>query len=632
MVMNETKDKVSILLVDDQPQRLIAYRAILADLDLDLVCARSGREALERLMDHEFALVLLDVSMPDMDGFEAAKLIHGHPRFEKTPIIFVTGVHLDDLDRLKGYSLGAVDYVSVPIVPQILRSKVSVLVELYCKRKELQEANEELAHANARLSEANIALQEEKNRELEIVNASLQRANTELEAANRSLQSEITERARIAHALKEADRHKDEFLAMLAHELRNPLAPIHNAVELMRLKPLGDPQLHWARDVIARQLTSLTRLVDDLLDVSRITRGKINLTRQVVELDALISRAVETVHPLLDECGHELTLELPESAVRVFGDPTRLTQAVANVLCNAAKYTDKGGQIGLTAKVRDANVEIRVSDNGIGIRPELLPHVFELFTQLDRGAGRTQGGLGIGLALVQRLVQMHGGEVTAASEGPGKGADFVIRLPLLPEQVEPAAAKTAVVGPSAAARPAAEPAVAAAGRPAEVPMSAAEVASTVAPLVAAGTRRTARRILIADDNNDALESLATLLQLSGHEVYTATNGGTALQSAERHQPEVALLDIGMPQLDGYQVAQRIREQPWGQRITLVALTGWGQDSDRRRSREAGFDSHLVKPLDLDTLTDLLARLPSGPSRGRSPHGGPLPPGAKSSTA
>ena len=632
MSMNEIKDKVSILLVDDQPQRLIAYRAILADLDLDLVCARSGREALERLMDHEFALVLLDVSMPDMDGFEAAKLIHGHPRFEKTPIIFVTGVHLDDLDRLKGYSLGAVDYVSVPIVPQILRSKVSVLVELYSKRKELQEANEELAHANARLSEANIALQEEKNRELEIVNASLQRANTELEAANRSLQSEITERARIAHALKEADRHKDEFLAMLAHELRNPLAPIHNAVELMRLKPLGDPQLHWARDVIARQLTSLTRLVDDLLDVSRITRGKINLTRQVVELDALISRAVETVHPLLDECGHELTLELPESAVRVFGDPTRLTQAVANVLCNAAKYTDKGGQIGLTAKVRDANVEIRVSDNGIGIRPELLPHVFELFTQLDRGAGRTQGGLGIGLALVQRLVQMHGGEVTAASEGPGKGADFVIRLPLLPEQVEPAAATTAVVGPSAAARPAAEPAVAAAGRPAEVPMSAAEVASTVAPLVAAGTRRTARRILIADDNNDALESLATLLQLSGHEVYTATNGGTALQSAERHQPEVALLDIGMPQLDGYQVAQRIREQPWGQRITLVALTGWGQDSDRRRSREAGFDSHLVKPLDLDTLTDLLARLPSGPSRGRSPHGGPLPPGAKSSTA
>ncbi|MBW4051449.1 MAG: hybrid sensor histidine kinase/response regulator, partial [Proteobacteria bacterium] len=501
--MSEIKDNVSILLVDDQPQRLIAYRAILADLDLGLVCARSGREALELLMDHDFAVVLLDVSMPDMDGFEAAKLIHEHPRFEKTPIIFVTGVHLDDLDKLKGYSLGAVDYVSVPIVPQILRSKVSVLVELYCKRKELQEANEELAHANARLSEANIALQEEKTRELETMNLSLQRANAELGAVNRSLQSEIGERARIAQALKEADRHKDEFLAMLAHELRNPLAPIHNAVELMRLKPLGDPQLTWARDVIARQLTSLTRLVDDLLDVSRITRGKINLTRQVVELDGLISRAVETVHPLLDEYGHELTLELPQPGLKIFGDPTRLTQAVANVLGNAAKYTDKGGQISLTAKGRGADIEIRVRDNGIGIRPELLPHVFELFTQLDRGDGRTQGGLGIGLALVQRLVQMHGGEVTAASEGPGNGAEFVIRLPMLQEEAQPAAAEPVK----------AKAAVAQAGRPAEAPPSGADVACAVAPLVAAGAQGMVRRILLADDNNDALESLATLQQL-----------------------------------------------------------------------------------------------------------------------
>jgi signal transduction histidine kinase len=587
--MFQIEEKVSILLVDDQPQRLVAYRAILADLGLNLVCASSGREALEQLMDREFAVVLLDVSMPDMDGFEAAKLIHEHPRFERTPIIFVTGVHLDDLDRLKGYSLGAVDYVSVPIVPEILRSKVSVLVELYCKRQELQ-------RANARLSEANIALQEEKTRELEIVNRSLQHANSELEGANRTLQAEIMERARIAQALKEADRHKDEFLAMLAHELRNPLAPIHNAIELMRMKPLDDPQLNWAREVIARQLTSLTRLVDDLLDVSRITRGKINLTRQVVELEGLISRAVETVHPLFDERGHQLTLELPEAGTNVFGDPTRLTQAIANVLGNAAKYTDKGGQISLSAAIRDNDVEIHVRDNGIGIRPELLPHVFELFTQLDRDEGRTQGGLGIGLALVQRLVQMHGGAVSAGSEGPGKGSEFVIRLPLLRHEDEPAEA----------------PAV----MSTEV-VSAGEMASVVAPLVSAGAARMVRRILIADDNNDALESLATLLQLSGHEVFTATNGGTALQSAERHLPEVALLDIGMPLLDGYEVAKRIRSQPWGQRITLVALTGWGQDSDRRRSREAGFDSHLVKPLDLETLTDLLARLPSGPARSRS---------------
>ena len=600
--MSEIEEKVSILLVDDQPQRLVAYRAILADLGLNLICAHSGREALEHLMDREFAVVLLDVSMPDMDGFEAARLIHEHPRFERTPIIFVTGVHLDDLDRLKGYSLGAVDYVSVPIVPEILRSKVSVLVELYLKRQELQ-------RANARLSEANIALQEEKTRELEVVNRSLQHANSELGAANRSLQSEIAERARAEQALKEADRHKDEFLAMLAHELRNPLAPIHNAVELMRMKPLEDPQLNWAREVIARQLTSLTRLVDDLLDVSRITRGKINLTRQVVELEGLIARAVETVHPLFDECGHELTLQLPEPGIKVFGDPTRLTQAIANVLGNAAKYTDRGGEISLDAAVRGDDVEIHIRDNGIGIRPEMLPHVFELFTQLDRGDGRTQGGLGIGLALVQRLVQMHGGEVSAASDGPGKGSEFVIRLPLLREEDEPVESQ-----------------------PHLVPAPAGEVTAMVTPLASADAARLVRRILIADDNNDALESLATLLQLSGHEVFTATNGGTALQSAERHLPEVALLDIGMPLLDGYEVAKRIRAQPWGQRITLVALTGWGQDSDRRRSREAGFDSHLVKPLDLETLTDLLARLPSTSARGPAVALGGVPPlGVKSSS-
>jgi len=595
MSETELEEKVSILLVDDQPQRLVAYRAILGNLELDLVCARSGREALEHLMDREFAVVLLDVSMPDMDGFEAARLIHEHPRFEKTPIIFVTGVHLDDLDRLKGYSLGAVDYVSVPIVPEILRSKVSVLVELYQKRKALQ-------RANARLSEANIALQEEKTRELQTFNRSLQHANSELEAANRSLQSEIAERSRAEQALKEADRHKDEFLAMLAHELRNPLAPIHNAIELMRMKPLADPQLNWARDVIARQLTSLTRLVDDLLDVSRITRGKINLTRQVVELEALISRALETVHPLFDEHKHQLTLELPEPGVKIFGDTTRLTQAIANVLGNAAKYTDEGGQIAVSAVARATDVEICVRDNGIGIRPDMLPHVFELFTQLDRDDGRAQGGLGIGLALVQRLVQMHGGDVSATSGGPGMGSEFVIRLPRLRDEEE----RVEVEEPPVAADDAAPP----------VP----DMAAVVTPLVTASAAQMVRRILIADDNNDALESLATLLQLSGHEVYTATNGGTALQSVERHLPEVVLLDIGMPLLDGYEVARRIRAQPWGQRITLVALTGWGQDSDRRRSREAGFDSHLVKPLDLETLTDLLARLPSaasGAARGRS---------------
>jgi signal transduction histidine kinase len=573
-------NKVNVLLVDDQPARLLTYESILSELGQNLVSANSGLEALEKLMKDEFAVVLLDVSMPDMDGFEAATLIHQHPRFEKTPIIFVTGVHISELDRLKGYKVGAVDYVSIPVVPEILRSKVAVLVELHLKRRELQELNRTLGLANERLAQANTTLQVEKTRELETLNRVLQRANQELESANRSLQTEVTERTRVELALKEADRHKDEFLAMLAHELRNPLAPIHNAVALMHRSPLADPQLVWSRDVIGRQLAHLTRLVDDLLDVSRITRGKININKEVLALGTLVARTVETVQPLFEQRGHLLTVEIPDGAMAVLGDPTRLMQALGNVLGNAAKYTERGGRIALSAIRVDSEVEIRVRDNGIGIPPDLMPMIFNLFTQLDRTSGPAQSGLGIGLALVQRLVEMHGGSVTAYSEGPARGSEFVIRLPLF-------------IGESSGPE-----------------QHQLNTLSALEQSMNEGNTRTQRRILVADDNNDALESLATLLQLSGHQVYTAANGALALESAEANRPEVALLDIGMPKLDGYEVARRIRAQPWGARITLVALTGWGQDSDRKRSQEAGFDSHLVKPLDLDKLTELLASLPT----------------------
>jgi signal transduction histidine kinase len=580
--------RVSILLVDDQPSRLLTYESILSGLGQNLVSARSGLEALDKLMRQEFAVVLLDVSMPDMDGFEAARLIHEHPRFEKTPIIFVTGVHVSELDRLTGYKVGAVDYVSIPVVPEILRSKVAVLVELYLKRRELRELNRTLAQANERLAEANTTLQAEKTRELETLNRVLQRANTELEEANRTLQSEVAERSRVERALKEADRHKDEFLAMLAHELRNPLAPILNAVQLMRKKPLGDPQLVWSRDVIERQLTHLSRLVDDLLDVSRITRGKINLSREPVEVAGLVARAVETVQPLIAERAHQFTVDVPDEPIHVFGDPLRLTQALGNVLANAAKYTERQGRISLVARQSDGMVEIRVRDSGIGIPADLLPLIFDMFTQLNHETGRSQSGLGIGLALVRKLLDMHGGTVTASSEGDGMGSEFLIRLPVIANDL---ARATAVGGRHSNGR------------------DTSAVASTSANADARAPLQVRRRILVADDNSDALESLATLLELGGHEVFSAANGALALECAERHLPEVALLDIGMPKLDGYEVARRIRAQPWGRGITLVALTGWGQDSDRRRSGEAGFDSHLVKPLDLDKLTELLGRLP-----------------------
>lgn len=312
--------------------------------------------------------------------------------------------------------------------------------------------------------------------------------------------------------------------------------------------------------------------MDDLLDVSRITRGKISLAREPVEVATLIARALETVAPLIEERGHHLEVQAPAEPLLLYGDPLRLTQALGNVLGNAAKYTNRGGHIRLRVHHAGEAVEFRVCDDGVGIPAERLPLIFDLFTQLDSRSDYAQSGLGIGLALVRRLMEMHGGTVTAASEGSGRGSEFTIRLPLLPAEAAPARAA------DGAARP------------------------ELAPVVG-------RRILVADDNPDALASLAEVLKLQGHEVFSAANGTVALECAERHRPDVALLDIGMPLLDGYEVARRIRAQPWGAQVTLLALTGWGQEPDRRRSQSAGFDQHLVKPLDLARLNELLGRLP-----------------------
>ena len=543
--MQASHDKVNILLVDDQPARLLSYESILRDLGQTLVMARSGAEALEKLMSDEFAVVLLDVNMPGMDGFETATLIHEHPRYEKTPIIFITGVNISDLDRLQGYKLGAVDYVSIPVVPEILRSKVAVLVELYCQRRELRQVNRSLAEANSRLALANSTLQVEKTRELEQLNSTL----------------------------REANRHKDEFLAMLAHELRNPLAPIHNAVQLMRNPQLPPEQLVWTREVIERQVRHLTKLVDDLLDVSRITRGKINVVRESIELATVVERAVETVQPMLVLQRHELVVKVEPEPLLLDGDLTRLTQIVGNILSNAIKYTDDGGRIELTAGSIGDHVEIRVRDNGIGIEPEVLPLVFDLFAQASQLNGRSQTGLGIGLALAKRLAEMHGGDVQASSDGPGKGSEFVVRLPRKKNDG-----------------------------------AASAVHADVEQAPEATMSMAARRILLADDNRDALETLARLLQLGGHEIHKAVDGVQALEAATRVRPDLVLLDIGMPGMDGYEVARRIRSQPWGRAAKLVALSGWGQESDRKRSREAGFDTHCIKPLDPQRLSMLLASL------------------------
>ena len=527
-------DKVNILLVDDQPGKLLSYQAMLSDLGENLITANSAREALEQLLKNEITIVLMDVSMPEIDGFELAEIIRQHPRYQKTAIIFVSAVHLTDLDRLKGYESGAVDYVSVPVIPALLRAKVSVFAELYRKTSEFERLNRELEQ---RVAERTNELQQAMDKQMEL-----------------------------ADKLRAADRRKDEFLALLAHELRNPLAPLRNAVSIMRLKGAEDAELRWCHDVIERQAGQLTRLVDDLLDVSRITQGKIHLRRETVDLAAVVAGATETSAPIISAQRHQLRVALPDVPLHVRGDTSRLTQVVANLLNNAAKYQNEEGVIEVALRRDGREAVVAVADQGIGLSPEMLSEVFELFAQGDRTPDRAQGGLGIGLSLVKQLVELHGGTVQAASAGPGRGSEFMIRLPILDAT--------------------------------ESPASAAAIEPPAAP-----GRRT-HRILVVDDNVDAADSLAILLRFEGHDVVLAYDAAEALQLAEAEPPTVVLLDIGLPGMDGYEVCRRLRSQ--GLTGTLIiAMTGYGQDKDRRRAREAGFDEHTVKPVEFSQLKTLL---------------------------
>ncbi|HEY8505291.1 MAG TPA: ATP-binding protein, partial [Gemmataceae bacterium] len=373
--------------------------------------------------------------------------------------------------------------------------------------------------------------------------------------------------ARLYARLREADRRKDEFLAVLAHELRNPLAAMRNATEVARLLPAGDAQWRWAHGVIDRQSARLARLVDDLLDVSRITRGKIPLRLAALDLGAVAAEAVETVRPLVEARRHELRVDLPPRPVRVLGDPARIEQVLANLLHNAAKYTEVGGRITLAVRPDGPDAVVSVADTGIGVPPEMLPRLFDMFAQVEGSVERSQGGLGIGLTLVKRLVEMHGGTVAAASDGPGTGSEFTVRLPALPEAA-----------------------------PAPVPAGPPPVARRA---------RARRRVLVIDDNIDCADSLAVLLRLWGHEVEVSHDGMAGLEAVPAFAPDVVLLDIGLPKMDGLQVARGLRGRPDLPPVLLVAMTGYGQEDDRRRTREAGFDHHLVKPIDPEVLQALL---------------------------
>ena len=380
------------------------------------------------------------------------------------------------------------------------------------------------------------------------------------------------ENAQLYQALREADRRKDEFLATLAHELRNPLAPIRNALQILKMPRVDAATAERSRDMMERQVHHLVRLVDDLLDVSRVMRGKIELRRERVELATVVARAVETVQPLVDAQGHQLSVRLPPESLPLDADPVRLAQVVGNLLTNAAKYTEPDGRIWLTAE-RDGDVAVlRVRDTGIGIAPDMLPRIFELFVQVDHASTKAQGGLGIGLTLVKNLVEMHGGTVEARSDGLGKGSEFVVRLPLAAQELDQDRGRRG-------------------GRAGHQPPPPS-----------------GHRLLVVDDNQDAADSLAMLLRLQGHEVRVAYSGLAALEMTKTYTPDVVFLDIGMPGMDGYEVARRLRQQPGLEKVVLAALTGWGQQEDRRRTAEAGFDHHLVKPPEPDAVEGILAGL------------------------
>jgi signal transduction histidine kinase len=557
-------ERANILLVDDKPERLLTYEVILESLNQNLVRAGSGEEAFEKLLMMEFAAILLDVSMPGMDGFETAALVRSQPNFGQTPIVFVTGVHITDLDRLRGYEMGAADYVYVPVVPEILRGKVQVLVQLYLQRRELARLNERLAATNSKLARAHTRLQAENTREL-------QKLNRTLEAANSQLVCEVAERKRAEALLKEAARRKDEFISILGHELRNPLAAMQSGIELLQISPLPIAKVPWARELLQRQLRHLKRLIDDLLDVSRITTGRVQLKRETLNLKDVIEHSVDAARPLIDERKHSLRVELPSEPLWIDGDAVRLTQVFGNLLTNAAKYTSARGTITLTAASEAGPppmATIRVKDSGAGIPENMLERIFELFTQADNEETRTQSGLGIGLALVRALAELHGGTVHAASNGPQKGSEFVVKLPLLQ------------------------------GVRAPVPLADA------AP---APTRKAALRLLIIDDNVDLAKGLATYFtQKTGLEVKVAYTGESGIRLAHEFTPDAVLLDIGLPDIDGCEVARRLRAESAFNHVPLIAISGFSAEADKKRARLAGFDRYFVKPVAFQMLHEVLA--------------------------
>ncbi len=691
----KVSDPVNILVVDDSPEQAAAIEETLARLDQNVVTANSGREAIRALSKHDFAVVLLDVDMPVMDGFATAELMRERKRFEHTPIIFVTSLQ-DDAHVARGYSLGAVDFIATPIDPDVLRTKVGVFVDLYQKTETIRQqvahrvqlAREQAARQVAEKAMRRSALLAEASRllsrslDFDATLASLYKAlvpalvdacqlvlddpnggfwyapvsnrgstekngnsssHTRMAMVSADLVAPIREAIQSGHArpvphsalcnapdlapkrkwasaiavplvardtslgaivcclqgvqrtfepadvallenvagraataidnaqlyqtIRDGERRKDEFLAMLGHELRNPLAAITNAGELTKLLEPSDPTYQETLDVIRQQASLMKRLVDDLLDVSRITSGRIQLQKSIVNVGEILTRVAESNSPLFTSRGHKLHLALPKGNVNVEADPYRLEQILSNLLVNAAKYTDPGGEVWFSAACEHGDVVFHIRDSGIGIGPDLLPNIFDLFAQAHRSLHRAEGGLGIGLTIVRGLTELHSGRVWAESDGYGRGAEFCVSLP---------------------------------------GWAGVKGESFVPPLVEVASPGRSRRILVVEDQPALSRVTVALLRKLGHEVRSAADGREALLAVKEYRPEIVLLDIGLPGMDGYEVAHCLRTEMGETAPILVAMTGYGQHEVSRHSRKAEFDHHLVKPADISVLRELLA--------------------------
>jgi len=647
-----TVDRTKVLVVDDTPQNLVTFETILDDHEIEVVQASSARDALRAVLRDEFAAILLDVHMPDMDGFETAALIRQRPLSAHTPILFLTA-YGGEAHTSRAYSLGAVDFIQTPVNPEILRVKIGVFADLFRKRAEVRRQAERLREAEELLRrQAENALRESEGR-FRVLCTSAPVAIFQLDASGRCVYvsplwlattgqppeaalewgwadaispgtaqdvieawrtatanggawtheqaitrrtdgerrwlyvkaspilgdegpaaghvgvvEDVTARKQTEEQLIQADRRKDEFLAMLGHELRNPLAAIGNAVLVARTPGLENRR-DWSLQVIKRQVEQLSKLIDDLMDVSRVRLGKIELRCDRIDVLHVLSRAIDAIQPHADERRQRIEVSLPEKPLTVTADPTRLEQVFVNLLSNASKYSHDDSRIFVTVSANAAEIEIRVQDEGVGLEPGMPARIFDLFVQAHTSLDRAKGGLGIGLSLARRLTELHGGTIVAKSEGLGRGSEFIVTLPLA------------------------------------MPSSSAQTATP--PLTASEDPPPETTVLVVDDNVDAAHALALLLEAQGFRVFVAHDGGVALARADEVQPHIVLMDLGLPVLDGYQVAAALRSRPNGSALTLVAVSGYGPDQDPERAAGAGFDHHLVKPIDCAALLDLLAK-------------------------